>query len=90
MSSFLASLDGPRVLCATAAGRLFFLLALLRGLRIERQQRVRRAVRARWRGREARSAPLWVIRLVWMTALLALSAGVALLYWGAWGSLSHV
>lgn len=84
---FLASPDGPRALCATAAGGLFFLLALLHGLRIEHHQRVRHAVLARWRGRIARPAPLWVIRLVWMTALLAASAAVALLYWGAWGTL---
>jgi hypothetical protein len=83
----LASLDGPRVLYATAAGGLFFLLALLRGLRIEGRRRVRHAVLARWQGRTARPAPLWVVRLVWMTILLLVSAGVALLYWGAWGTL---
>lgn len=86
---FLASVDGPRVLCATAAGGLFFLLALLHGLRIEHQRRVRHAVLARWRGRVPRPAPLWVIRLVWMTVVFLVSAGVALLYWSAWGTL-HV
>ncbi len=89
MGFLLASLDGPRVLCATAAGGLFFLLALLHGLQIERHQRVRHAVLARWRGRVARPAPLWVIRLVWMIVMFLVSAGVALLYWSAWGTL-HV
>ena len=55
---------GPRGLCAIAAGSLFFLLALIRGLRIERQQQVRHAVLARWRGRALRPAQPWLLRLV--------------------------
>jgi hypothetical protein len=80
--------DVPRVVCASAAGSLFFLLALIRGLRIERTRALRHATLVRLGARSSTSmAPRWVVRLAWLGALALVSVGVALLYWRAWGTL---
>lgn len=82
-------MDVPRDVCASAAGSLFFLLALIRGLRIERTRALRHAtlVRLGARSSSRHPVPRWVVRLAWLGALALVSVGVALLYWRAWGSL---
>jgi hypothetical protein len=79
--------DLPRVACATAAASLFFALALIRGLRIERARQLRHAALARLGARSAPTAPRQIVRLAWLTALVLVSVGVGVLYWQAWGGL---